>query len=60
MASRNRTVPANEKKLRRFVYNFSRLVQDDPARYGLEPADAVRLMDDANVYLAAAFTDGRP
>lgn len=60
MASRNRTVPANEKELRRFVYNFSRLVQDDLARYGLEPADAVRLMDDANAYLAAAFTAGRP
>lgn len=60
MAFRNRTVPANEKALRRFVYNFSRLVQSDPAQYGLEPADAMRLMDEADLYLEAAFTAGRP
>lgn len=60
MASRNRTVPSNEKELRRFVYNFSRLVQADPARYGLDSADAMRLMNEADLYLQASFTAIRP
>lgn len=60
MRIRNRTIPDSGKALRAWVHAFSRLIHQNPQRYGLTANDAAMILAEANQYLEAAILAERP